>query len=473
MSKLKRVFTHKSKLFFIPLTMIIIIGILVWACKHPFGPGISGIDVINGGGGSGGSVPAKGWYMNESGGPGYKGNVEAYVSTNKIVPSRQKPHGGIVWQKQAGNYHYRIPTLMQLPDGDLLAFADRRIGSVGDLPNKIEIVMKISTDNGTNWSAEKLVSPQCVSEKESYGDGAFVIDRKTGNIICVVASGPGFLAPTTAQPYGSTPEQPTRIKVIKSGNNGNSWESPVDITDQIYGANCKNQERKTWHGLFTTSGNGVQLRNGRIMFVLNVRKSANNSPLYNYVMYSDDGGDTWNVSKEAPGISKNPNRGGSEAKIVELNDGTLLMAIRPESIYQRFFAKSTDNGETWSEMESKIELSSSASNGDIIYYTSTNNGWDKNIIITMFGSRPWTGQGTGPGNPKLYYSYDEGESWKGLQVFSGNAGYSSLAILKDGSIGILTELENSWSGPIYFMRANMKWLSEDTYTGPFKLEVGQ
>lgn len=47
----------RKRYFLITFAIITIIaGVWVWACKHPFGPGISGMsDVINGGG-----VPAKG-----------------------------------------------------------------------------------------------------------------------------------------------------------------------------------------------------------------------------------------------------------------------------------------------------------------------------------------------------------------------------------------------------------------------------
>ena len=434
----------RKRYFFIPLIIVLIItGVLVWACKHPFGEGLS---IIN--------IGKKVDYSIEEGGPGYKGEIGKDV-TNKII----KPVKVQVFPMRDGNNYYRIPTLIQLTNGDLLAFADRRIGNVGDVPKApIETVYKKSTNNGKTWSSEVRISPATTEKTRSYGDGAYCVDRKTGNIICLVVGDQGFLY--------STPNNPIRTRLIIGRNNGSTWDDPIDITDQIYGANCKDPDRKNWYGVFTTSGNGVQLRNGRIMFVLNVRKGTNVSPLYNHVLYTDDGGATWNVSKGAPGISKNPSRGGSEAKIVELNDGTLLMAIRPESIYQRFLAKSTDNGETWGEMEPRSELSSSSSNGDIIYYTSTLNGWDKNRIITMFDSVPYT-KATPPGSPKLYWSYDEGKTWKGRLIHSGNAGYSSLAILKDGSIGILAEIGGSWNGPIYFMRVNMKYLTSNADKGPF------
>lgn len=443
----------KKRFIFIPLAILIVIaGVLIWACelRHPFGMGLSA-ELLEG----------LGPYMSEGGGPGYKGDISAQTTNTYITKSTKV----MVFPLQSGKNYYRIPTLIQLTNGDLLAFADKRIGSIGDVnAAPIETVYKKSKDNGKTWSREVRISPSTSDRFKSYGDGAYCVDRKTGNIICLVVGDQGFLK--------STPDNPIRTRLIIGRNNGSTWDAPIDITDQIYGANCKDPDRKTWHGVFTTSGNGVQLRNGRILFVLNVRKSDKVSPLFNHVLYTDDGGKTWNVSKGAPGISKNPSRGGSEAKIVELNDGTLLMAIRPEGIFQRFLAKSTDNGETWGEMEPRSELPSSSSNGDIIYYTSKLNGWDKDRIITMFDSVPYT-RATPPGSPKLYWSYDEGKTWKGFLIHSGNAGYSSLAILKDGSIGILAEIGGSWNGPIYFMRLNMKYITGGKDSGPFKVKVKQ
>lgn len=438
----------KKRFIFIPLAILIVIaGVLIWACefRHPFGMGLSAE-----------LLASLGPYMSEDGGPGYKGDISAQTTNTYITKSTKV----MVFPLKEGNNYYRIPTLVQLSNGNLLAFADKRIGSIGDLPNKIEVVYKRSKDNGRTWSAQKLVSPKCTSIENSYGDAAFILDRKTGNIICVTASGPGFKQ--------STPNKPIRISVIKSKNNGETWEQPVDITSQIYGSACKNPHRKTWYAAFTSSGNGVQLRNGRMLFVLNVRENSEwNVKLFrNYVMYSDDGGDTWMVSKNYP--THSDGSGGNEAKIVELNDGTLLMAARPGGVLKRYLAKSTDNGETWGKAEPRRDLPSSSSNGDIIYYTSTNNGWDKNRLITMFDSADT--YPPPPSNPKIYYSYDEGKTWKSFLIHSGQAGYSSLAILNDGSIGILAEIGGAWNGPIYFMRVNMKYITSGKDSGPFKVK---
>ena len=435
----------KKRFIFIPLAILIVIaGVLILACelRHPFGMGLSA-ELLEG----------LGPYMSESGGPGYKGDISAQTTNTYITKSTKV----MVFPLKEGNDYYRIPTLVQLTNGDLLAFADKRLGSIGDLPNTIEIVMKRSTDNGRTWSGATLVSPKCTSRENSHGDAGFILDRKTGNIICVVAAVNGFLK--------STPDNPIRIKIIKGVNNGETWSEPVDITPQIYGSACKDPTRRNWHGAFAASGNGVQLRNGRMLFVLTVRESKD-AKFRNYVMYSDDGGDTWNVSKNYPVHSDGS--GGNEAKIVELNDGTLLMAARPGGVFQRYLAKSTDNGETWGTAEPRKDLPSSSSNGDIIYYTSTNNGWDKNRLITMFDTVPYSV--SPPAKPYLFYSYDDGNTWRKIMIENGQAGYSSLAILNDGSIGILAEIGGAWNGPIYFMRLNMKYITGGKDSGPFKVK---
>ena len=423
-----------SKLFYLSFILIFWILIFTLTCKNPSGPGID--------------FNLRNWYIMSGmdAGPGYTGNI-TYGDYSNIDPTKMLGDSNRLFTNQ-GNIHYRIPELLACKDGTLLAFADKRYNGAGDLPNKIEVMVKISTNNGTNWSAEKRITPTSTSKQDGHGDTAAVLDKKTGDVIAVVAFGQGFL--------NSTPQDPIRIRTIRSRNNGESWEAPIDITSQIYGAGCRDLTRRNWQGAFVTSGNGLQLRNGRIMFVINVRESSQKTgaSFRNYVMYSDDGGHKWKVSRGSP---KNP-QGGNEAKIVELNqDGHLLMNIRPNGpVWKRLLSRSYDYGETWTEAKIQQDLPSSGSNGDMIYYTSTLNGYDKNRIITLVGSRPWNGRG--PGEPQFYISYDEGYTWTNYKkLYQNDAGYSSLAILKDGSIGILAELTKPWDGPIWFLRASIEW----------------
>ena len=420
-----------SKLFYLSFILIFCILIFTLTCKNPSGPGID--------------FNLRNWYIMSgmAAGPGFTNNI-TYGDSNIIDPSANSNK----LFTDDGKTYYRIPELLALPNGDLLAFADKRAVGAGDLPNQIEVYVRKSTNNGTNWGPEKRITPVSTSKKDGHGDTAAVLDKKTGDIIAVVAFGQGFL--------NSTPQDPIRIRTIRSRDNGETWEAPIDITSQIYGAGCDDFTRRNWHAAFVTAGNGLQMRNGRIMFVLNVRESSQ-LMVQNYVMYSDDGGHKWKVSRGSP---KNTRRGG-EAKVVELNDGSLLMHIRWTP--NRLQSRSYDNGETWTEATAIDGILSSDSNGDLIVYTSTKNGYDKDRLITLVDSTVWNGQINGyPGNPKFYISYDEGYTWtNSKELYEGDAGYSSLAILKDGSIGILAELGNSWNGPIYFLRTSIEWCNSN------------
>lgn len=73
------------------------------------------------------------------------------------------------------------------------------------------------------------------------------------------------------------------------------------------------------------------------MFVAAIREGYAQS-LNNYVIYSDDNGDTWNISGKA-------STGGDEAKVVELTDGRILMSIRHGGA--RWYNISDDGGLTW------------------------------------------------------------------------------------------------------------------------------
>ena len=59
-----------------------------------------------------------------------------------------------------GSKYYRIPALATTAEGTLLAVADRRNDSQGDLPNAIDLVVRRSTDNGRTWSDQIPIALQ-------------------------------------------------------------------------------------------------------------------------------------------------------------------------------------------------------------------------------------------------------------------------------------------------------------------------
>lgn len=346
--------------------------------------------------------------------------------------------------------YWRIPALVTAADNSLVAVVDKRGSSLGDLPNTISIMSRRSTDNGKNWS-EPVVVAQGGNGK-TYGDPAVVLDKKTGNLICMFVGDQGL--------WNATPYNRQGIYVSKSTDNGVSWSEPVAITDQVYA------NHSSWYAGFAGSGHGLCLKDGRLMFVLAIRAtSATEVPLHNYAIYSDDGGDNWTLSTNAATTA------GDEAKVVELEDGDILMSIRNPSKGNRIFCKSTDRGQTWGKAYFETELKDPACNGDIIRYSySTDEGSEgKSRLLHSLPESTTTRE-----NVTIYLSEDDGETWPiKKRLVDGYSAYSSLTVLSDGTIGALVE-EGKWDSnlpgedgfQLVFYRFTMDWLTSDVTEPP-------
>ena len=341
--------------------------------------------------------------------------------------------------------YYRIPGIITAKDGSLVAVTDARKYNQGDLPGDIDVTVRRSTDGGKTWS-EPVIIAKGQGQNRGYGDAALVQTTEEGGLLCIFAGANGLGA--------STPSDPIRTYYSKSTDNGKTWSTPVDITDQIYGAGCSDTERASWQASFCASGRGLLTSKGRIMFVAAIRHYSYNNTLYNHVVYSDDNGATWHVSDVAM-------EGGDESKVVELNDGTILMSIRRQGGGARFFNTSKDNGETWGNHSEWPELLEPGCNGDIVRYTSTLDGYDKDRILHTLPNDLSSRQ-----NVTMFLSYDEGKTWpfKKTVCKTGSA-YSSATILNDGTIGVyLEENYNTEDYSTYFLNFSLDWLTDGADT---------
>lgn len=343
-----------------------------------------------------------------------------------------------------GSTNYRIPAIITADDGTLVAVTDKRKYNSTDLPEDIDIVVRRSMDNGVTWS-EPVTMAQGTGRHNGFGD-AVLMKANSGKLVALFVGGPGL--------WGSTPTNPIRSYVSSSNDNGLTWTAPEDITTQIFGAGCTDPLRATWRASFFGSGQGLSLEDGRLMAVAAIRESSANNVLNNYAIYSDDEGATWNVSGKALD-------GGDEAKVVELNNGDVLMSIRRGG--NRLWAKSTDRGETWSSNGSWPEVWGNACNGDMVRYTSTNDGYDKDRILHTLPNA------SDRSNVSMWVSYDEGDSWPVKKTLCADkSAYSSITILPDGTIGAYVEEDETKPYKMYFLRFSLNWLTSgtDTYTEP-------
>lgn len=355
-------------------------------------------------------------------------------------PEPAEPEHTLIFRAgDCGSRYYRIPALITAADGSLIAVADRRNDSQGDLPNLIDLVLRRSTDNGRTWS-EQIVIAQHTPER-GYGDAALIVDRITGDLLCIFASGCGM--------WASTSEHPADIYIARSLDNGLTWSSPQCITSQICGPECVNPETENLSGLFAASGHATQFRDGTLAFVVAAHHTGEKwPPLYNYVCCSTDGGRIWRLLPATPGPY------GDEAKLVERIDGSWLMSIRNPSQGYRRYAVSCDRGATWSDVREWGQLPDPACNGDMIRYSQ-----GEGSLELLLHSIP--ADTAARRNVSIAVSYDEGRTWPVRKtVWDKAAGYSSLTCLADGSIGLLTEVGDWKSGfEIWFTRLSFEWLT--------------
>lgn len=334
-----------------------------------------------------------------------------------------------------GTASYRIPGMVRLESGRLVASIDKRKNSNYDLPEDIDVEVRISDDNGQTWSTPITVAKG--TPNYGYGDAAMATDGKNIYMVMVAGSGLWF--------YPSYADRPLDMFYSESKDGGLTWSPVRNITQSVY-------TDRYPHGGFFGSGNGIITSKGRIAFVAAMRTDAKwGGVMENVVVYSDDAGRTWQSSPVA-------RANGDEAKILELTDGRLLISSRNRAggANARTFVHSSDHGMTWTQPAVWTELMGNACNAALTRYSAEGvNGAKESIVLHTLlesGRRE---------KLRLYMSTDEGATWPISRLICfGEAAYSEVAILPDGTIGIISEENDHPAYDIYFTRVSLDWLKD-------------
>ncbi|MCM1372382.1 MAG: GDSL-type esterase/lipase family protein [Bacteroides sp.] len=350
-----------------------------------------------------------------------------------------------------GTKCYRIPSITVTKDGSrLVAISDDRKGHGADLPSHCYLVAQYSDDLGKTWSQPVTVAGTAdLGGDYGHGDASIVTNRDNGDIIGIMTSagiyGHGFFA--------GTAQEPPRWKTIVSHDNGETWEAPVDHTDDLFGANCDNPDTKTWKSGFSGSGAALQKRDGTLVSSF-VNRQADNSQHF-YFFMSKDGGKNWYVSGTS-GTS-----GADEPKTLERNNGDLAISVRHGGY--NYHNVTSDDGATWkypSQTQFTTGISGNACDGEYMVWCSTveGNPWDISFqTLPNSSSRE---------NVSIALSTDEGETFgKPKTICPRGSAYSAAVVLPDGTLGIYYE-ENSLSTGGYtmrFVRCSLDWASDGLY----------
>ena len=334
-----------------------------------------------------------------------------------------------------GSTNWRIPALCCLSDGTLLAVCDKRKYNEADLPEDIDIVIRRSVDNGRTWSEPQTIA-QGTGKKHGFGDAALV-ECQNGDVVCVYVGGNGLFA--------SSQEDPIRSYVRRSSDKGLTWSEPEDITFQLWGDQATRPACRSYRASFFGSGNGLRLTRGehagRIMFAAAmVRRNSNVAD--NFVVYSDDNGLTWKVSQRAY-------EGGDEAKLMELVDGRVLISVRQNGA--RGYNYSTNGGLAWGTQGRWECMKTNACNGDMLRVAATDRGDSCNILLHSIPNSMERR------DVSIFVSYDEGQTWQDpVLLFEGPSVYSSMTLLKNGSVGVLLEENPNGACEIWYQNWPIK-----------------
>jgi len=338
----------------------------------------------------------------------------------------------------ADGYHtFRIPSAIVTTRGTVLAFCEGRRDSPSD-SGDIDMVLKRSEDGGESWSEMQIVWDD---KGNTCGNPCPVVDWETGTIWLLMTHNLG--RDVERQIIDEESEGTRTVWVTKSADDGASWTDPVEITA------ATKEPHWTWYA--TGPGAGIQLSSGRLVIPCD-HIEAGTKKYYAHVIYSDDGGETWQLGGSTPTDQVN------ECEVVELEDGRLLLNMRnyDPARRTRAFACSADRGLSWSEVERDQVLIEPICQASIRRFTTTADGGRSRILFANPAST------TARENMTVRLSYDEGRTWPvSRTLHAGPAAYSCLTVLPDRTIACLYERGNEKSyEKITFARFDLEWLTD-------------
>lgn len=339
-----------------------------------------------------------------------------------------------------GHKSYRIPAIISLPGGKLLAFAEGRVHNAGDFGD-INIVLKTSSDNGHTWSPIQTV----VDEGNlQAGNPAPVVDLQDP----AYPRGRIFLFYNTGNNHEGEVRKGKGLREVwykTSTDGGITWSDATNITAQTHRpkqpqTNPAYNFSEDWRSYANTPGHAMQFTKGKYkgrIYVAANHSEGDPQPSFKdyraHGFYTDDHGKTFH-------ISNNVNlEGGNENMATEISKGRLMLNLRNQQGHTkaRYTALSSDGGVSWHNQQFDNNLPDPVCQGSLLTI-----GKSRGKNVLAFCNAADTSQRN---HLTLRISRDDGKTWKkSILVYSNNdkqdaAAYSDIVKISKNSIGVFYE----------------------------------
>ncbi len=351
-------------------------------------------------------------------------SVSFALHGSRVLAPSELAADSVVFPTANGEFP-RLPVAVAATNGDIVAVASIRMGSIADNASSM-LRAAVSSDGGSTWQQHPISTQVNGVEPGPVG----VVDPATGQI------------------------QVLGAHRYTSDDDGRTWTSrPLVVRPNEAGV----------VGELNSPAAGIALRTGphagRLVVMCRVAlpdsvRSPIPLPLQwldwsdttNCVLYSDDHGETWQTSQT---VQTHVGEGG----VVELADGSLYMSSRTYSFDgRRSEAFSYDGGATWTDFaRSVLPEPYFGVNGSLAF---VDDGSADGVVV--YANDPeWNALFENIGATRkelsLYLSTDGAHTWRfGAVLRHGPAAYSSLVTLGH-DVGVLYEAVvsgvNSTRGP--------------------------